>query len=450
MPTPENDPAAPQPPQSAAASGLPGEPLVPALRQVKAEAVNLKAGEAKGQEDEMVIVLQDPEHLAPQPAVLSPAAYALVQLFDGNRTAQEIADLFEQMYGQEVKTDQVLSLQRELDAALYLSSPHFDKTVREALTGYLKAKVRPASHAGTGYPEDPDELKKFVESFFGAKDAPGALPAGTLPPASSDRVKALMLPHIDFNAGMAAYAHGYKALLEASQADLFVILGVAHQAMSEAPFLVSKKDLSTPLRQVATERALAGRLQKAAGVEESLAEFAHKSEHSIEYQAVLLAALLGERAKRDFEVLPILCGSVEGFIESDASPLNDDAFKRFVEALGEELERSKRRVCVLASVDLSHIGPKFGHSTSIDEKLLKPVARADRQMLASIEKLDPAAFFFEIARTQNSRNVDAVMAMLALLSLGKDIFKQASLLHYDQFLEQPTKSAVTFASMSFE
>ncbi|GMV83558.1 MAG: MEMO1 family protein [Planctomycetota bacterium] len=440
----ETPDSAPQPPDEADASSAP----VPALRSVQAEPVQVKGGATGGGEDEMVVVLQDSEHLAPQPAVLSPAAYALVQLFDGRRSATEIAELFEQMYGQEVPVEQVHALKRELDQALFLNSPHFEKTIKAQLVGYLKAKVRPEAHAGQAYPEEPPELRKTVEGFFTLPGAPGVLPPAQ--PAASHSLRALMLPHIDLRVGGAAYAHGYKELLEKSQADLFVILGVAHQALAEGTFYVSRKHFCTPFGEVKTERGLAGRLQKKAGLEEAMAEFAHKSEHSIEFQTTLLQTLLHERAGRDFEIVPILCGSVEPFVEAEKNPCGDDRFKRFVETLGEELAHCKRRWCVIASVDLSHVGPKFGHSTSMDEKLLKPVARADRKMLGYLERLDASGFFQEILRTQNSRNVDAVMAMLALLTLGEGQLKQGKLLHYAQNFEAATKSAVTYASMSFE
>ena len=93
---------------------------VPALRQVPAEPVQVKA-ESAGSEDDMVVVLQDPEGYAQQPAVLSPAAYALAQLFDGDRTAEEVAEAFEAMYEQSIQVDEIHRLERELDRALFLS-----------------------------------------------------------------------------------------------------------------------------------------------------------------------------------------------------------------------------------------------------------------------------------------------------------------------------------------
>lgn len=426
------------------------EPL-PSLRQVKAEPVKMaadgKSGEG-GEEEQMVILLQDPEGFAPSPAVLSPVAFALASLFDGQRTAQDVAEVFEAQYGKRVDPEQIMLLVQELDQALFLDTPRFESTVRQKMVRYLSNRVRPAIHAGQSYPEDPEELQKKIEGFFTLDKAPGALPKpnGSVP----DRIRGMVLPHIDLNVGGATYAHGYKALLEGSQADLFVVLGVAHHGPGDGLYNVSTKDFATPAGPVKTARGIAERLQMASGVETVLAELTHQNEHSVEFQAVLLAALLGQHAGRSFEIVPVLCGASEPFIETDRNPANDETFQRFVEALGEELDKSNRKWCILSSVDFSHVGPKFGDSTTLTDRLLLPVARADMRMLKRIESLDPDAFYFEIARTKNSRHVDAVMAVLTMLAVGRKTFSKGALLHYDQMLETATRSAVSFASLSLE
>ncbi|MCW8128867.1 MAG: AmmeMemoRadiSam system protein B [Planctomycetota bacterium] len=422
---------------------------IPALRTVPAEMVSL-AKNKKGQPDpeEMGIVLHDPDKFAPQPAVLSPGAYALATLFNGERTAAEVAQIFRDQYGQEVTEKGIHDLARELDENLFLDSPHFEEVVRQTLQKFLSAPVRPTAHGGECYATDPEALMKEIEGYFASPEGPGKLAAK--PEAKADEVAGVIVPHIDLRVGGPVYAHGYHALLERSQADLFVILGVAHRSAGTGLFNVSTKDYATPFGPAPTAKGIARRIQDAAAIDTAIAEYTHKEEFSIEFQAVLLAGLLGQRAMRSFEILPILCNSADPFIEEEINPASDDGFQRFLETLRKELDKSGRKWCVLASVDLSHVGPKFGHATNITEKLLLPVERADRRMLKKVETLDPDAFYFEIARTKNSRHVDGVLAMLALLTLGKDRFRSAQLLRYDQMLEVPTKSAVSYASMAMQ
>ena len=439
---------------------------IPALRSVRAQVAKLGAnGDAElaegadGLDEKAVVVLADPEGLAPEPAMLSPAAFALASLFNGRRSAREAAQVLSEQVGQPVPPANVLELQRKLDEALFLYSEHFERTIRRRLRSYLESTVRPAVHAGSAYPADPERLQQAVAEYFTAKGGPGVpWPAERQAPeqgaaqaqaTAGDKLRSLILPHIDLRVGGATYAHGYAELLRNSQADLFVILGVAHQSDGSGLYYVSQKDFATPLGPVKTEHGIARRLQAAADVEPVLAELAHRTEHSVEFQAILLAAVLA-RCKREFEIVPVLCGSEEAFLAADNTPSAAQPFKRFTEALRTELDETKRKWCVLCSVDLSHVGPEFGNSTMITRRLLPPVERYDRRLLDMVARLDVAGFYEEIQRTQNSRHVDAVMAVLTMLHACHGLLKGGRLLRYDQLLKNESHSAVSFAAMAFE
>ena len=124
---------------------------------------------------------------------------------------------------------------------------------------------------------------------------------------------AVLSPHIDFRRGGPAFAWAYKKLIEESAADLFVILGTAHNPMRNL-FALTKKGFDTPLGTVETDRMFVARLaskMSASPVGKDLNlfgdELAHRQEHSIEFQAVFLQSLLG--GKRPFQIVPILVGS---------------------------------------------------------------------------------------------------------------------------------------------
>lgn len=426
---------------------------IPPLRPMQVRQIQVKGEGEQEPGEEMVFVLQDPDGWSKEPAVVTPGAFAVASLFDGTKTAPEVSEEFRQRFSMEVANEQVIALAQEFDQALLLASPRFEDMLRQTVLRYVMEPVRPSAFSGEAYPTDPAELMETIEGFFTGEDGPGELPPTEQ--AKRHRIKGMILPHIDLRVGGSTYAHGYKALIEGSRADLFVILGVAHKGGPDTLFSVSTKDHATPWGPVKTARGMARNLQQLSGAEPLLAEFAHRSEHSVEFQTIFLEALYGQRANQSYEIIPILCGSCEPFVEEQQNPVWDDGFKRFVDGLREELEKSKRRWCVLASVDLSHVGPKFDHlgnqmSTAMTERLLLPVERMDRRMLKHLEAVERDAFYFEIARTRNSRNVDAVTAGLALLTLGEGIFKKGKLLHYDIMLEKPTKSAVSFASISYE
>jgi AmmeMemoRadiSam system protein B len=429
---------------------------IPALRDVEPKIAAV-APDGKGLQEpneddansQTVVVLQDPEGLAPKAVVLSTMAYALATLFNGRRSAKEVALAFNERYRQELKPEQALELQRELDKSLFLQSRKFEQTFKRQLQDYLENSARPATLAGSAYPSEPEALDKTIEAFFTAPDAPYAgAKKFELPATKEHTLLAAVAPHIDLRVGGATYAHAYKEMLIRSEAEVFFILGVAHQNPGELHFNVSVKDFDTPLGTVKTEQAIARKLQAAAGGDPVMAELAHRGEFSVEFQTVLLASLLKKR-KRPFTIVPILCGSVEQFLAEDANPLESKAFTGFCDALRAALDECKKKWAVLCSVDMSHVGPEFGHSTIVSERQLPAIRRGDMRILKAVERLDPKALFDEVARTQNSRHVDAIMALLAMLTACKGLLKSGKLLHYDQMLKPASHSAVSYAAMAF-
>ena len=427
---------------------------IPALRELRARILNV-GGEAKKTVggEETVVVLEDPEGLAPKQAALSTWAYALATLFDGNRNAKEVAEDFAERFGQTVPVEQALDLQRELDKANFLYSERFEKSLKKQLQTYLEADIRPATLAGVSYPSDPKAAEEMIAGFFSGPEGPGKLDLDMFKKLEGNGTAltpaAMVIPHIELQKGGATYAYGYDALLRTSRAEVFFILGVAHKSPGEGLFYVSQKDFETPFGTLKTDKQIARRLQAAAGIRPELAELAHRTEFSVEFQAFLLSGLLSKGLNRDIQIVPIVCGSVESFLVDDSSPFGAPAFIEFSKALRKELEICKRPWCVLCSVDLSHVGPEFGHSTMMTERLLLPLERADKKFLKILEKMDATAAFAEIARTQNSRHVDAVMSVLMMLHACEGMLKSGKLLQYDQLLKDETHSAVTYASMMF-
>ena len=446
----EQDSAEPQSPIPLATTV---DEAMPALRDLRARIVSLagEKGDESSSEDQKVVLLEDPEDLAPKQAMLSTWAYALASLFDGHRSAAKVAKAFKRKFGQPVNAQQALELQVELDKAMLLLSDRFAETVKRQTSAYLANDTRPAAHAGSAYPAEPAALRETLAGFFSHPDGPGSLDDltdKTIVPR--DHVRAMILPHIDLRVGGPTYAYGYNALIRDCNAELFIILGVAHQCHGQGLFYVSQKDFDTPLGVVKTDRSMASRLRAATGMDPTVSEMAHKTEHSIEFQAVCLSTYLCKRFKRNVEIVPILCGGVDSFISENANPMDSPQFKKFAVALRAELEASKRPWCVLCSVDLSHVGPEFGHSTMITEHLLPPIERGDQRFLKPAAELNIRGVYAEILRTKGARNIDATMAVLLMLQTCRGLLKHGQLLHYDQMFKEGSHSAVSYASMMFE
>src|SRR5262249_22280981 len=153
-------------------------------------------------------------------------------------------------------------------------------------------------------------------------------------------------------------------VVDASDATTFVILATAGQRLSSL-YSATRKDFATPLGTVETDRMFVASLTRnlaamPGGAEVQLAadELAHRNEHAIEFQAVLLQYILAER--RPFKIVPILVGSFHELLESRQSPSETPAVKAMVAALRKTIEAQSGQVCLICAGDLSHIGQRYG------------------------------------------------------------------------------------------
>src|SRR6185312_14050586 len=110
--------------------------------------------------------------------------------------------------------------------------------------------VRPPALAGRSYAGSGPALRAQLAQFF-AHDRGAGLPRVEAAPRA--RLRGILSPHIDFHRGGPVYTWSYKELVEQSDADTFVILGVAHQYCARR-FALTRKDFETPLGLVPTDR----------------------------------------------------------------------------------------------------------------------------------------------------------------------------------------------------
>ncbi len=271
-------------------------------------------------------MLQDPSGVFPQPFVLPLDLFNhIVRHFDGRSSLIEIQAIVLRQTGMFVALKELQDLVRRLDAAMIIEGPTFERFFQS----YRESGRRPAAMAGRSYAGTVRALTAQLEQFFVGANGAG-VPVGSSLPWQPSAMRGILSPHIDFQRGGSVYTWSYKELVENSDADTFVILGVAHQYCRQR-FALTCKDFETPLGVVATDRSYVDRISALAGRELFEDELSHRSEHSIEFQVVFLQYLLGGR--RDFTIVPILCGSFHDLMERGIDPIDDPAVGRFVEAL---------------------------------------------------------------------------------------------------------------------
>jgi hypothetical protein len=209
------------------------------------------------------------------------------------------------------------------------------------------------------------------------------------------------------------------------------------------PFAVTLKPYDTPLGAVAVDRDFCEALHARAGQDLLASEPAHRSEHSIEFQAVMLQAVLGPR--RPFTILPVLASYLHEAVWLGTEPEADARVPRFLDGLRETIAASGRRVCVVAGVDLAHVGPRFGDATPNSEASLAAVERADRAMLESVLAVDARGFYDQVAADRDARRICGLSPIHALLRVLPAA--PGRLLQYRQWPDP--EGAVTFCAVGF-
>lgn len=386
------------------------------------------------------IALRDPAGYTDAVVLLPRPLLEIVSLFDGEHSVLDIQAAVMRRHKELLPAERIEAVADALDAQGFLDSARFAERRAAVDRAFRDAPRRPASHAGGAYPVDPDDLRATFDAFFAPPGGPGPVDgrgAGTEP------VRAVIAPHIDFHRGGPAYAWAYRDVAERCDADLFVVFGTCHAGM-EHPFALTRKDYDTPLGAAPAARdfveALAGRArQDCFG-----AELAHRAEHSIEFQAVFLRYLYAGR--RDVEIVPVLTSFAHEAMALGRGPEDDPRVPRFLEALGETVAASGRRVALIAGADLAHVGPRFGDPEPVSADDLARIGREDREMLAAVEAADARAFFESVERDDDRRRICGLSPIYALLrTLGGG---RGRLRRYGQWPDP--QGVVTFASVTFE
>jgi AmmeMemoRadiSam system protein B len=229
-------------------------------------------------------------------------------------------------------------------------------------------------------------------------------------------------------------------LAERSKAETFLILGVAHAA-PPVPFILGEKDYDTPLGKVPVDRDVVSALKKRVPDWGADHEGLHRTEHSIEFQAVFLKYCLGGRP---FRIVPILCSAFEPLCDSK-SPQRVPSIEDRVGALCEAFERGGEQVAVVSGADLAHVGPRFGDREPVSKELVRWMEDEDLKSLTHAEKGRAEDFYQSVVADGNRRKVCGLSSIYSALRL---LNQSGSVLRYG-FAPDPAGGIVSFASMVY-
>ena len=382
-----------------------------------------------------VILVRDMLGITAANAALSAEVAPYLPLFNGFSTISDLQTVMMRRHGGSlVFRSEAERIVEDLSLLGVLQTEAYRREKEKIVRGFTESPEREALLAGTSYPADPAALAALLDRIL-------SLPAPSAE-FQSEPPCALAAPHIDLRVSERTYSAAYRAIRGSSAPASILLLGTGH-ALGENRYCISGKTFKTPLGRIPADREAASRIRQAAGGALAPDDFVHRNEHSLEFQLLFLQRLY---PMETIPILPVLCGQMEDLFETVRSPLEAPEIASFVEAVASWLSGAPGAKLLVAGVDLSHVGPKFGDPRSGRE--LEPAFRADdRDILDALTAGDASALFLAGARTRNRYRICGFSALWTLLAVLPGV--RGTVLDYDVWHEEPTRSAVSFAAVAF-
>lgn len=382
---------------------------------------------------ERVLIIKDSVGLIEKPVLLSGEDLEFAKMLDGTRTVQDIQlQLIRQKGGLLVSTESIQKILARLDSLFLLDSDRYRQEKSRKIEQFSKKKIREPFLAGKAYPDSREALCSYIDSILSQENQ-------NVGETATKVVQALIVPHIDLEVGRKIYGLAYRTIRHLRPKRI-VLLGTGH-GMTDGLVSLTTKDFETPLGVVRTDRETVLRLEAVSGDVLASSDFAHRSEHSIEFQTLFLRFLFGDT----FLLVPLLFGSFHELLLDHNRPSSVPGMENFLETLRAILIESPSETLCVVGVDLSHIGPKFGHASPASS-LIHAAKAHDSRLIERICAGDVKGFWAEAQKTKGSYNVCGFSTLACLLEALPEM--EGHLLGYDFWEEEPTQSAVSFAAIA--
>lgn len=384
-------------------------------------------------EDRPGLLIRDSFRYSDAVMIVPPQLVECLSCFDGQQTRLDLRAMLVRMTGEL----QVSEIEEQLIDVLrrsgFLEDATFEKMRAERQLAFRESPVREPSHAGTAYPDDPQELRKAVDAWMG--EAPGK--------AAPDSLVGIASPHVSPAGGYESYRAAYRLLGNHYRRRTFVILGTSHYGAPDK-FGLTRKPYVTPWGESRTDTTLVDELICAAPQAIETEDYCHAVEHSIEFQVMFLQSILGP----DISVLPILCGSFARSIYEGTQPEDNDDVKRFLGALGEIAAREGDRLFWVLGIDMAHMGKRYGDrfEALANEDHMLEVGGRDRQRIERAAAGDSAGFWELVQENRDDLKWCGSSPFYTFLKVVPNA--RGTLERYEQWNIDP-QSVVSFAGISF-
>ncbi len=398
-------------------------------------------------DNQLMVVISDLMGLQRESVVMPVAMLIVASHFNGKRTANEV---LEELIKQKItlSEQEIMSVAEQLEKCGLLETPATVEKRVCLLRQFQESSVRHTYVESRGLSKDPQELAVFMGKFFEAEKGPGNTPSGE---PTGQPPLGLVAPHIDMQRGGPVYAWSYQELAKRTKPDVIVALGTAHLG-PRSPWVMTKKSYQTPFGPVDVDETLFDAIRQKLWYDPLEEEWVHAKEHSLEFQALWLKYVWRDACPK---WVPILCSGFDQFCPNEA-PTSVPSIEKALIDIGDILAqytKENKKVLILAGIDFSHVGKRFGDQEDMTPELEKKVEEADHDSLNKALQLDADAFFMTGIGNGAWRKVCGLSSLYSALrwikALNNGSSPKSSLLAYDK-APDPVGGVVSFASALFE
>lgn len=430
----------------------------PKLRQIRGFPVPMKGPD--GQQTNF-LGLADAKQISDRPPlVVSPAVKNLLPLFTGEHTLDAIVEKI----GQGLTREHIEPLVAQLDAAGLLEGPTFEAMLAKMHTEFDASAVLPPASTvaladmlvqqAVGQEREATEEEKAEQGAGKLSETMDLWIDEALKneenPAFDALPKAIVAPHIDYARGWLNYAKVWGRMRVVDRPDRVIILGTNHFGMGTG-VVGCDKGFSTPFGECAVDAEVVEGLRQRLGEPLFEHRYDHEREHSIELQVAWLQHCLGQGA--DGSYCKIFGALVHDPTVNNGEPYDGEgvSVSAFVEAMRKVIEGLPGETLVVASADLSHVGPMFGDKQPLvgegedPEKFRNMVASSDQEKLAMLVANKPEDLIGSMAWQGNPTRWCSVGNLVATLGITQP--DEVQMLNYAGAVDPQGMGMVTHAAM---
>jgi AmmeMemoRadiSam system protein B len=403
--------------------------------KLKARYLDVKPINLNGQN---LFLVSDPYKIS-NDFIVSPIVVLVLSLLNGNNSLSDIKSTIFRLTGIIPTDDELYNLIKFFEDNLFLLNYKFNNAYKNEIENLRKKGFLRGSLMGISYPEDPAKAEEFLFN----NNINNNLNIDEI----SNQIIALIIPHMDLKVARETYFRAYKLLLNnlvknTRDIENVFILGVSHY-YHKNPISVFPLDFETPFGILKTNKELIEKindnLRKILGSEYfDLFEdiLIYKSEHSIEaqipYIKLLETKLYENKVNKELKVVPMII-----------SYGNIELFNKIIDSFISEIDIN--RTIFISSIDLSHVGKKFGDNNSFDPE------KFDKKYIELLSNLDINNLFY----FDNISRIDGIFTNTFLISILKKISKlnnfeiSSKLIDYKKYEEKLTDSIVSYCSIVY-